>query len=35
MKQNAQKKINKKKKERKGNCSTGLQFEVKRKVLRH
>ena len=32
MKQNAQKK---KKKKRKGNYRTGLQFEVKRKVLRH
>ena len=33
MKQNAQKK--EKKKKRKGNYRTGLQFEVKRKVLRH
>ena len=35
MKQNAQKKKKKKKKKRKGNYRTGLQFEVKRKVLRH
>ena len=29
------KKKKKKKKKRKGNYRTGLQFEVKRKVLRH